>query len=193
MSNSIENKFQIVKQLLEDGRRQEATIYLAKILRQDPTNVYAWYLFGHALDDEAKKVYAFERVIKLDPSHKGAINQLERLREEPPGPPPLSQEKDLKRAEALLQSGQREGARASLVTILRRNPKNEHAWYLLGLALDSPPQKVYAFERVKRLNPSHQKAGQQLRRLGTKHHLRSRPEKHTTASTPELPSAVGLK
>ncbi|MFC1936771.1 ABC transporter permease subunit [Chloroflexota bacterium] len=66
---------------------------------------------------------------------------------------------------ALLETDQKREAVAKLTSILRENRANELAWYLLGHAVKDPTNKIYAFRRVLRLNPSHIKAAIKLRKL----------------------------
>ena len=74
-------------QLVKSGDKQAAVPILAGLLRQDPTLVQAWYLLGLSVDEESRKIRAFNQVLKLDPSHQKAKTQLEKLQAAAPTPP----------------------------------------------------------------------------------------------------------
>jgi len=66
-------------ELLKAGKTSEAAALLANVLKNEPELVQGWYLLGLALDDEEKKIRAFKKVLKLDPNHEKAKQQLEKL------------------------------------------------------------------------------------------------------------------
>lgn len=89
--------------LIKEGNNPEAIQLLSKLLRKDPKHEQGWYLMGVALDDPEKKVFAFERVLAINPESDRAWQQMEKLGYDrpaliptpivvdppPPPPPPL--------------------------------------------------------------------------------------------------------
>lgn len=69
---------------------------------------------------------------------------------------------ELRKARDLLRAEKPEEARPILVGLLKQDPNNEHAWYLLGFALSDPERRRYAFQQALRINPGHEKARKQL-------------------------------
>lgn len=163
MSQNSWNKIDKVFDLLDDGRRKEAVVLLTKILREDETDDNAWFILGQILEDPEKKAYAFKKVLQYNPNHLGAKKRLDDL--QPKLPVPSAYERDIKQAVAHLRSGQRKQARTLLLALLRLDPEIDQAWFLLGVALEDPSKKAYAFKQALKLNPSHQKAADQLDRL----------------------------
>lgn len=82
--------------LMKSGRKKEATLILQTILRQDRSNAQAWWLMANALEDDAKKRKAAEKVLALDATHKGAQRLIASLLlttdsvSSAPTPPPLT-------------------------------------------------------------------------------------------------------
>lgn len=62
--------------LLRQGKRKEALSLLAQLLSEEPENETAWLLLGYSVEDEDKKKYAFERVLKINPDNSRARKQL---------------------------------------------------------------------------------------------------------------------
>lgn len=58
--------------LMKRGNRQEAIAIVQSVLKQDRANANAWWLLANLLDDEERKVKALERVLAIEPKHKGA-------------------------------------------------------------------------------------------------------------------------
>jgi hypothetical protein len=64
-----------------------------------------------------------------------------------------------------IKSGDRQSAAKALAGLLKSQPNLVQAWYLLGLALDDEDQKLKAFRQALQIDPSHEKARQQIERL----------------------------
>ena len=64
-----------------------------------------------------------------------------------------------------LKAGKRQEAQAILIPIVRADPENAEAWYLLGFAVGDPEKRRYSFEQVLRIDPSNQAAQKQIARL----------------------------
>ena len=62
----------------------------------------------------------------------------------------------------LIKQGKNAAAINLLAKLLREHPKHEQGWYLMGIALDDPEKKIFAFERVLSINPDSERARQQL-------------------------------
>lgn len=65
--------------LIQAGQKQEAQAILIPIVRADQDSVDAWYLLGFALSDPDKRLYAFQQVIRIDPSNQAAQKQIGKL------------------------------------------------------------------------------------------------------------------
>ena len=52
----------------------------------------------------------------------------------------------------LIREGNNPEAIQLLAILLRKEPNHEQGWYLMGVALDNPEKKVFAFERVLAIN-----------------------------------------
>ena len=72
---------------------------------------------------------------------------------------------DVMNAYMLIRAGKREDAQAILMPIVRANPNMAEAWYMLGLALTDREKSIYAFQQVLRIDPSSQRAQQQIEKL----------------------------
>jgi hypothetical protein len=66
----------------------------------------------------------------------------------------------------LIRQGDNPAAIQLLAKLLRNNPKHEQGWYLMGVAMDDPEKKVFAFEKVLEINPESDRAWQQMEKLG---------------------------
>ncbi|MBU1659909.1 MAG: ABC transporter permease subunit, partial [Chloroflexi bacterium] len=168
MNDHLESRVQNAKNLLKEGRKREAIIDLAKILKQEPWQEGAWYLLALALDDPEKKQYALERTLALNPKHSEAKQQLGALF----GKTSKPEVSEFDRAVVLLKNGQRVAARELLREYLNQSPHDERGWYLLGIAHSVPALKAEAYARVLHLNPANERARQQLQKLEKKAEIR---------------------
>jgi hypothetical protein len=90
MDEDINQELKKAIELIRSGKRGDAVPILAEVLHHAPKNANAWFLLGYALDDHQQKTFAFERVLRLDPSHEKAKAQLAKLKGAP-SPEPLSE------------------------------------------------------------------------------------------------------
>ena len=88
----------------------------------------------------------------------------------------------LKRALALLRAGDNQAAAQLLAHTISEEPNNEHAWFLLGAAIDDREKQIYAFQQVLKLNPANDKARRRLEKLGV-----------TPPKAPEKPAVMPAK
>lgn len=91
----------------------------------------------------------------------------------------------------LIKKGDNQAAVKLLTELLGSEPQLEQGWYLLGVALQSPDRKRFAFQRVLKINPENQRAKQQLEKLGFDVPLPDPPPVAREAQTylqPEEPS-----
>jgi hypothetical protein len=72
----------------------------------------------------------------------------------------------LKRAADLLRAGKAEQAQPILVEILRENPNNPQAWFMMSYALTEPERQRYALEQALRADPYFSRARERLDKLG---------------------------
>jgi hypothetical protein len=66
--------------------------------------------------------------------------------------------KSLREALSLLKSGDAKSARSLLVDVLKNDPDNDQAWYMLSFAVPNQERQIYALNQVLRINPWHEKA-----------------------------------
>lgn len=72
---------------------------------------------------------------------------------------------DLKKIAELIRAGKGDKARAQLVDLLRAQPDNAQAWYLLSFVLDDPQRKQYALMQALKFQPDFERARDRLRSL----------------------------
>jgi hypothetical protein len=68
--------------LMKQGDKRGAASLIQGVLKDDRSNVNAWWLFSHVLEDEEKVVKSLEKVLALNPDHLGARKRLAQLRPE---------------------------------------------------------------------------------------------------------------
>jgi hypothetical protein len=68
--------------LMKQGDKKAAAQLVQNVLREDKTNLNAWWLFANVLEDEEKVVKSLERVLVLNPDHAGARKKLASMRPE---------------------------------------------------------------------------------------------------------------
>lgn len=78
---------------------------------------------------------------------------------------PPKTEKTLRTAVKLIKSGKSAKARPDLIDLLRREPNNAEAWYLLSFTLEDPQRQQYALLQALRITPDFQKARTRLSKL----------------------------
>lgn len=72
----------------------------------------------------------------------------------------------LKQAADLIKAGRTKPARALIIEVLREDPDNAQAWYMLSFSVPRTDRQIYALEQTIRLAPDHQKAIDRLKKLG---------------------------
>jgi hypothetical protein len=90
----------------------------------------------------------------------------------------------LRKALAQIRSGKGDKARPTLVDLLRREPENQQAWFLLSFVLDDPQKQQYALLQALKIAPTFERARERLQKL--------RGEDAPTAEIPK-PSHVETK
>lgn len=65
--------------LIKQGEKGQAGQILRGILREDKHNTSAWWLLSLVTDDKEKSIRMLEKVISLEPNHKGANARLAKL------------------------------------------------------------------------------------------------------------------
>ena len=74
--------------------------------------------------------------------------------------------KALKEAAGYLKSGNTKGARPIILQILREEPENVQAWYMLSFAVPRQDKQIQALENLLKIDPNHEKAKDRLLKLG---------------------------
>jgi hypothetical protein len=68
--------------LMKQGDKKGAARLVQDVLREDRSNLNAWWLFSHLLEDEEKIVKSLEKVLSLNSEHMGARKRLAQMRPE---------------------------------------------------------------------------------------------------------------
>lgn len=71
--------------LMKQGNRRDSIAIVQDVLKQDRGNATAWWLLANLLEDDERKTKSLERVLAIDPNHKGARAMMEKLK-----PPTIS-------------------------------------------------------------------------------------------------------
>jgi pimeloyl-ACP methyl ester carboxylesterase len=79
MDNTTATALQKAYQLIKAGKQQEARAILFPIVRENQNIAEAWYLLGFAVGDSEKRLYAFQQVVRIDPSNQPAQKQIAKL------------------------------------------------------------------------------------------------------------------
>lgn len=72
----------------------------------------------------------------------------------------------LKQAAELVKAGKTKSARGLIIEVLREDPNNAQAWYMLSFAVPRVDRQIYALQQTIQLVPDHQKAIDRLKKLG---------------------------
>lgn len=98
----------------------------------------------------------------------------------------------LKKIADLIRAGKIDKARPQLVELLRAEPENAQAWFLLSYALDDPQRKQYALMQALKADPNFERAEARLRQLRGQPPLppRSKPAQPVYRSEPPAPAPV---
>lgn len=94
------------------------------------------------------------------------------------------QSQQMQQALDLIKNGQRDEARALLEPIVRANPDDANAWWLMAMAVSTPADMQNALRNVVRINPSYPNAQAMLDQMGGQLGV-------TTPSTPTPPTSTG--
>ncbi|MEO1643697.1 MAG: hypothetical protein AAFR67_00820 [Chloroflexota bacterium] len=81
----------------------------------------------------------------------------------------------LKRAYALYKNGETNQASMIVRGVLREDPQNANAWWLMSHLVDDQDKVIKSLERVLKINPNHTKAREKLTRL------KNQPPEDTTS------------
>jgi hypothetical protein len=77
-----ENQLREAYTLMKQGDTPGATRLVQDVLREDKSNVNAWWLMSHLFDDEEKIIRCLGQVLSLNPEHLGARKKLSEMRPE---------------------------------------------------------------------------------------------------------------
>lgn len=96
---------------------------------------------------------------------------------------------NLKKIADLIRAGKGETARAQLVELLRTQPDNAQAWYLLSFVVDDPQRKQYALMQALKVQPDFVRARDRLRTLRGEAPPPSKPKPAFEAPAPPITPA----
>ncbi|MFZ0546777.1 MAG: hypothetical protein WAM60_15125 [Candidatus Promineifilaceae bacterium] len=68
------------------GKKPQAKVLLARVIKDEPDNVNAWFLLSSLADTEEQKIQRLEKVLELQPGYPAAAEQLAELLPESPEP-----------------------------------------------------------------------------------------------------------
>jgi tetratricopeptide (TPR) repeat protein len=64
--------------LMKQGEKKQASQIIQAVIKQDPDNINAWWLTANILSDQPERQKkALERVLSINPLHKGALKMME--------------------------------------------------------------------------------------------------------------------
>lgn len=66
-------------ELIRSGERHEASVLLAKFLKDYPENEHAWHILSYAVDNHNRQVYALMRGNRINPGNKFIRQRLSKL------------------------------------------------------------------------------------------------------------------
>ena len=93
----------------------------------------------------------------------------------------------LQQAIAATRNGQTKEAQLLLTQILKEDPNQTHAWFLLSHLVDEKQKKIAYLHKVLALDPDHDKARQMLARLEGAKAKPAAVEMETAVAPPETP------
>lgn len=85
MSDTSGSALSRAYELIEAGNPQQARTLLEPLLRHDPKNADAWWIFAHAVDDPEVARDALTHVLAIDPDYAGARELMSALEAQYPG------------------------------------------------------------------------------------------------------------
>jgi hypothetical protein len=71
------------------GKKPQAKVLLARVIKDEPENVNAWFLLSSLADTEEQKIQHLQKVLELQPGHPAAAEQMAEL--VPPLPEPVEE------------------------------------------------------------------------------------------------------
>jgi len=81
MSNVTNQDLSKAFDLIEQDRLSEARSMLEPLLASNQDNADVWWIYAHAVDDEAKAQEALDNVLRIDPAYSGASDLQQTLRQ----------------------------------------------------------------------------------------------------------------
>jgi hypothetical protein len=61
------------------GKKPQAKVLLARVIKEEPDNVNAWFLLSTLADTDEQKIQHLQKVLELEPAHPVAAEQLSEL------------------------------------------------------------------------------------------------------------------
>jgi len=80
MNPAITPLLKEASELLNSGQLEKASTVLAKTIKAEPNNTYAWYLLSLTLTEPDKQIYALERALHINPRFSHAYTLLEKIK-----------------------------------------------------------------------------------------------------------------
>jgi pimeloyl-ACP methyl ester carboxylesterase len=127
MDEMTANLLQKAYALIKAGNKQAAADLLIPVVRANPNLADAWFLLGHAVTEPQKRVQCFQQVLRINPNHQPAKNQLEKLQTPRPAPAFLPTK------EAAPVSGESRPKAQSVPTAAKKTPRKRQSWLVTGI------------------------------------------------------------
>ena len=93
---------------------------------------------------------------------------------------PNNTSQQLQNAYTLIQTGDHAAARQILQAVIKTEPRNTDAWWLLAHAFPDTERRIKALKHILTLDPDHTRARDLLHRLTGQHHPPTTPAPRTT-------------
>jgi tetratricopeptide (TPR) repeat protein len=150
------------------GRKSQARELFQKVVYLDPRNELAWMWLAGLFERVEDRIAACEQVLVINPANAPARAYLEKLRREKKSSGVLSPddiEGSYRRASALDEKGDRQGALDIIRQLLESDYRQERAWLLVAQLSDNLHEQISGLEKALAINPSNTKTRAELKRL----------------------------
>jgi tetratricopeptide (TPR) repeat protein len=152
----------------KSGQREEARALLLKYVEAEQSNELAWLLLSNLVPDTEDRIIALENALTLNPHNSKAVNLLWRLKQKQRQNPARRTRENTRRMKQAIEArknGQGMLAFNILRQLVRDEPKNERAWWLLAQIAPETDTEIKALRRVVKLNPARKESRRRLNAL----------------------------
>ena len=153
-------------QAARSGREMTACNLFQDVVRQEPNNEIAWMWLSGLLDPLEDRIMACERVLSINPGNQRIRNYRDKLLQEQHtslGKNGFALDEKVQRVRSLVKDGKREEALLLLQKVLREDGHHAGAWRLFADLSAGIDDKVRAYEKIVRIDPSNVSAREKLK------------------------------